>query len=208
MNSLSTDIRRIVWTFAAIVAFLMTSAAAHAQMGQFDTWKETAKEPAARRQRRSRRRSRTPGDLDVRPSVVAFRVRRWPASPVSRRQRRSLDSGARYRSRSSSSLVSAPRPRVHNSRRLASRLHGVGQEKGHPCDAVDGWRARTIHAWTAATACWKPGRETKPECSTKLGIPARFSSSISDRARRGVCFSVRQTNSGTHDSPRTIAGLA
>ena len=63
-------------------------------------------------------------------------------------------------------------------------------------------------AWTAATASWKAGRETKRDCSTKLGIPARFSSWISDRARRGVCFTVRQTTSGRRDSPRTTIGPA
>jgi feruloyl esterase len=42
MKGLTTDRRRIVCTSAAIVAFLMTPAAAR-QMGQFDLWKETAK---------------------------------------------------------------------------------------------------------------------------------------------------------------------
>ena len=98
-------------------------------------------EPSAGRQGWSRRGSCAKGDVDLHAPVVALRVRRWPASGISWRERRSLDTGARYRSRGSSRLIPTARHWVHNGGRLPSRLCDLRREAGDLCGAVIGWRA-------------------------------------------------------------------
>ena len=130
-------------------------------------------EPAARRQQRSRRRSRATGDRDVRPSVVAFRVRRWPASGVSRRQTgglwiRDLDTDREF------FLSRLEQPVRGFITADGSRVAFMDVDKKGAIFAVPSTGGVPENsAWTVATACLgRTGRETRRDCSTIAGSPS------------------------------------